>query len=145
MATRAVRATGQLFAVVDQPAAAPDIVRRLSAGGIDTANVTMLRGSEGAARIDATGARTGVRARLRQILSFTRVDQRPDFVLYEAAVLDGRTVLAVPISSEEDRLAAIRVVREAGAHFVNFYGRVATEEIVPWRGPELDIPALLRR
>ena len=43
----------------------------------------------------------------------------PDFVLYEAAVLDGRTVLAVPLSSDEDRLAAIRIFREAGAHFVN--------------------------
>jgi hypothetical protein len=145
MATRALRATGQLFAVVDDPAAAPEIVRNLSADGVDTARVTMLRGPEGAARIDATGARTGVRARLRQILSFTLVDQMPDFVLYEAAVLDGRTVLAVPIASDGDRLAAIRVLREAGAHFVNFYGRFATEEIVPWRGPELDIPALLRR
>jgi hypothetical protein len=105
----------------------------------------MLRGSEGAARIDATGTRTGVRARLRQILSFTLVDQMPDFVLYEAAVLDGRTVLAVPLGSDEDRPAAIRIFHEAGAHFVNFYGRFATEEIVPWRGPELDIPALLRR
>jgi hypothetical protein len=73
------------------------------------------------------------------------VDQMPDFVLYEAAVLDGRTVLAVPITSEADRVATIRVLRDAGAHFVNFYGRFATEEIVPWRGPELRIPSILRR
>ena len=142
---RAVRATGRIFAVVDEPADAPMIVRRLAEAGIGKESVTMLRGEEGAARIDATGTRTGVRARLRQILSFTMVDQMPDFVLYEAAVLDGRTVLAVPIASDAARTAAITVLRAAGAHFVNFYGRFATEEIVPWRGPELPIPSLLRR
>ena len=142
---RAVRARGQIFAVVDEPADTPAIVRRLAEAGLDTADVTMLRGEEGAARIDGTGARTGVRARLRQILSFTLVDQMPDFVLYEAAVLDGRTVLAVPIPSEASRPATVAVLRESGAHFVNFYGRFATEEIVPWRGPQLDIPSLLRR
>lgn len=142
---RPVRATGQLFAVVDDPAAAPDIVRRLADVGVDTSNLTMLRGEEGAARIDATGVRTGVRARLRQILSFTMVDQMPDFVLYEAAVLDGRTVLAVPIASDAARTTSISVLRDAGAHFVNIYGRFATEEVIPWRGPELRIPSLLRR
>jgi hypothetical protein len=120
-------------------------VRRLAEAGVDTSNVTMLRGEEGAARIDATGTRSGIRARFRQILSFTLVDQMPDFALYEAAVLDGRTVLAVPIRSEVARTAAIRVLRDAGAHFVNFYGRFATEEIVPWHGAELDLPSVLRR
>jgi len=33
----------------------------------------------------------------------------------------------------------------AGAHFVNFFGRFATEDVVPWRGPELPLPAWLRR
>jgi hypothetical protein len=142
---RPVRATGQIFAVVDEPADAPEIIRRLTEAGVDATNASMLRGEEGAARIDATGTRSGVGARLRQILSFMLVDQMPDFALYEAAVLDGRTVLAVPITSEPARSAAIGVLRDAGAHFVNFYGRFATEEIVPWRGPELDIPSLLRR
>ncbi len=142
---RPVRTTDQIFAVVDEPVEAPDIVRRLREAGIDTDGVTMLRGEAGAARIDATGTRTGIRPRLRQILSFTLVDQMPDFVLYEAAVLDGRTVLAVPIPTEAARLSAVNVLRAAGAHFVNFYGRFATEEILPWRGRELDIPSILRR
>ena len=142
---RALRATGQIFAVVDEPSAAPGIVGRLGEAGLETSRLTMLRGEEGAARIDATGSRTGIRARIRQILTFTMVDQMPDFVLYEAAVLDGRTVLAVPITSDAERVAAVRVLREAGAHFVNVYGRFATEEVIPWRGPELEIPSLLRR
>jgi len=143
--SRQVRATGQLFAVVDEPRDAPDIVRALVESGVPRDDVTMLRGDEGAARIDAMGARTGLVARLRQTLSFTMVDQMPDFVLYEAAVLDGRTVIAVRNGSDSGRAAAVRVLRDRGAHFINFYGRFATEEIVPWRGPELEIPDVLRR
>ena len=143
--SRPLRATGQIFAVLDEPAAAPAVVQGLAEAGVDTTNVTMLRGEEGAARIDAIGTRSGIRARLRQILSFTLVDQMPDFALYEAAVLDSRTVLAVPITSDQARTATIGVLRDAGAHFVNFYGRFATEEIIPWRGPELRIPSVLRR
>jgi hypothetical protein len=38
-----------------------------------------------------------------------------------------------------DRLIA------ANAHFVNWFGRLATEEISQWRGPEPDIPGYLKR
>jgi hypothetical protein len=36
-------------------------------------------------------------------------------------------------------------MRAIGAHFINFYARFATEELDPWRGPELDLPGALRR
>jgi hypothetical protein len=32
-----------------------------------------------------------------------------------------------------------------GAHFVNYFGRFATEEIARWRGPEPQLPDYLRR
>jgi hypothetical protein len=130
---------------VDDPAAAPGLIGALGAAGVDTSALSLLRGEEGAARIDAVGARTGVRARLRQIVSFTLVDQMPDSILYEAAVVAGRAVLAIPVATDEAKRAASRVLLDGGAHFVNFYGRFATEEIAPWRGPELEIPGLLRR
>jgi hypothetical protein len=40
---------------------------------------------------------------------------------------------------------ARRALAGAGAHFVNFFGRFATEDIVPWRGPELPLPPWQRR
>jgi hypothetical protein len=143
--SRALSTTGKLLAVVDGAADAPGIIAALGKAGIDPNDVSLLRGTEGASRIDATGAESGLLGRLRQATSFTLVDQMPDFVLYQAALLDGRAVLAIPIPSDETKLAAARILRERGAHFINLYGRFATEELDAWRGPELAIPDLLRR
>ena len=44
-----------------------------------------------------------------------------------------------------EALALHRALAVAGAHFVNFFGRFATEDVVPWRGPELPLPSWLRR
>lgn len=137
--------TDHILAVVNDPADAPGVVATLSQAGIEPNNVTLLRGPEGAARIDATGEATGLTPRLRQAMSFTLADQMPDFILYEAALRDGRAVLAVPVTSDETKQAARRILRDHGAHFVNFFGRFVTEELDLWQGPELDIPDFLRR
>jgi hypothetical protein len=143
--TRQLSTTGHLFAVIDDPADAARAMAALTKAGFAADDLTLLRGAEGAARIDATGARTGPAARLRQILSFTLVDQMPDFILYEAAIVDGRAVIGVRLTSGDARVKARDVLRAHGGHFINAYGRMATEEIDLWRGPELDIPGLLRR
>ena len=130
---------------MDDPAEEPGLLTDLGRTGVRVDDVTILRGPEGAARIDATGVATGIGARLRQALSFTMVDQMPDFIVYEAAVVDGRTVVAVPVGSDDAKLAVRNVLRSHGAHFMNFYGRFATEELDLWRGRELDIPGYLRR
>jgi hypothetical protein len=39
----------------------------------------------------------------------------------------------------------VDILRRHGGHFINHYGRFATEEIERWAGPEPDIPDLLRR
>jgi hypothetical protein len=143
--SRILTTTGKMLAVVDRAVDAPRIVAALGQAGVDTGELSLLRGPEGASRIDATGAESGLLARLRQATSFTLVDQMPDFVLYQAALLDGRAVLAIPIPSDETRDIAVRILREHGAHFINVYGRFATEEVDAWRGPELPIPDLLRR
>jgi hypothetical protein len=143
--SRKLITTGQLFAVVDDPVNAPEIITELGRMGVDSNQVTLLRGTEGAARIDAIGERGGLGGRMRQAVSFTLADQMPDFVLYEAAVLDGRSVLAMPVESDELKRAIVGLLRGRGAHFINYYGRFATEELDAWRGPELVIPSLLRR
>lgn len=140
-----VRATDHVFAVVDDAAAVPAVIAALVQAGIPSNDMTLLRGAEGASRIDATGGRSGLAGRLRQAMSFTLTDQMPDFALYEAALRDGRAVLGIPIESEPQKDAVARVLRERGAHFANYYGRYVTEELDAWRGPELDLPSLLRR
>ena len=65
--------------------------------------------------------------------------------MYVAALRDGRTVVSVPVSGDARREQARRALAGSGAHFVNFFGRLATEDMVPWRGPELPLPPWLRR
>ena len=57
----------------------------------------------------------------------------------------GRRVVSVLGGGVGWRERAKRALAGSGAHFVNFFGRFATEDMVPWRGPELPLPPWLRR
>ena len=73
------------------------------------------------------------------------MDQMPDFLTYEAALRDGRAVVAVKTGDRPSLLRARDSLRERGAHFMNYFGRVSTEELSRWRGAELDVPDYMRR
>jgi len=78
-------------------------------------------------------------------VSFTLMDQLVDMAQYEQAVREGRAVLMVRPRDEAPKAAAIAAMRRHGGHFINYYGRFATEEIERWRGPEPNVPGVLRR
>ena len=63
----------------------------------------------------------------------------------EAALRYGRAVVSVHARRAADRDRAKQVLAAAGAHFMNFFGRIATEEISRWRGKELPLRPYLRR
>ena len=134
-----------VVAVVDDPAEAEGAVHELREAGFDEGAITVLQGPEGADRIDGMGRAHGIGSRLRRLLAFTVMDQLPDFVLYERALRDGRTVLIVRAPADADKRRAHEILRRHGGHFTNYYGRFATEELDLWRGPEPDIPGVLRR
>jgi hypothetical protein len=134
-----------VLAVIDDATAAAAAVRDLREGGFDPSAITTLEGAEGAARIDGMGRAHGLRARLRRLLAFTVMDQLPDFVLYERALRDGRSVVMVRAPREAEKRRARELLRAHGGHFTNYYGRFATEELDLWRGAEPDIPGVLRR
>ncbi len=137
--------TGSLLAVLPDAESATAAAAALRPAGIPDRDVTILRGQEGADRLDGTGAANGIVARLRRLVSFTLMDQLVDMALYEQAVRDGQVVLMVQPRDEARKAAAIDIVRPFGGHFINYYGRFATEEIERWRGPEPRVPGLLRR
>jgi hypothetical protein len=134
-----------VLAVIDEPSAAEAAVRELREAGFDAAAITVLEGAEGAARIDGMGRAHGLGSRVRRLLEFTVMDQLPDFVLYERALRDGRRVVMVRAPSDVDKRISHDILRANGGHFTNYYGRFATEELDLWRGPEPDIPDVLRR
>jgi hypothetical protein len=142
---RRLPTTNRLMAVLDTDDAAAAAVAALAREGFAGEAVLVLRGGQDADRIDSLGNVGGTWARARRLLSFTLADQMVDLAVYVAALRDGRTVLSVLAPAGEARERARQALAGAGAHFVNFFGRFATEDIVPWRGRELPLPPWLRR
>jgi len=135
----------RLLAVLDDPVSGARAAAALVAAGIPDRDITILRGDEGAARLDGTGATHGRLERARRLVSFTLMDQLPDMAWYEQAVRGGAAVLMVRVRGDDQKATAVATLRAHGAHFINHYGRFATEEIERWRGPEPDVPSLLKR
>lgn len=138
-----VDTTNRLMAVIDDPAAAGAAADALRASGLT--EVTCLSGAEDVERLDRTGRQGGARVRLARLLSYVMADQSVDLATYEAALRDGRGVLAVHASAAEQKELALGILRDAGAHFVNFYGPMMTEDIIPWRGEQLPVPYRFHR
>ena len=135
----------QVLTVIDESPAALAAATDLRSAGVADDRIVVLEGAEAADRMDGMGGSHGLRGRLRRLTEFTVMDQLPDFVLYERALRDGRTVLAVGARGDADKRLVHEIVRRHGGHFTNYYGRFATEELDLWRGPEPDMPGVLRR
>jgi hypothetical protein len=135
----------RLMAVLDQPEAAVQAEQALVREGFAPDAVTVLRGDRDADRMDSFGKSSGPLRKLWRVVQFTQADQMVDLVVYEAALRDGRAVITVHARRAEERARARRVLAAAGAHFMNFFGRISTEDISRWRGPELPLhPDLYR-
>jgi hypothetical protein len=137
--------TDSLLTVLPDSENAAAAAAELKAAGIPDRDITILRGDEGSSRFDPTGAVHGLFARLRRIVSFTVMDQLPDMAWYDAAIRSGQAVIMVHLRGDDRKSEAVRILREHGGHFINYYGRFATEEVVRWQGPEPDVHHLLNR
>jgi hypothetical protein len=135
----------RVMAVLDTAEAAVAAAGALERAGFASGDVLVLAGERDAERIDSLGNVGGAWARARRLLSFTLADQTVDLAVYVAALHDGRTVVSVLVQGDDAKARARRALAGAGGHFMNFFGRFATEDMVPWRGPELPLPPWLRR
>jgi hypothetical protein len=136
--------TDSLLGVVPDSETAARVAAALKAADIPDRDITVLRGDEGASRFDPTGAVHGLFTRLRRIVSFTVMDQLPDMAWYDAAIRGGHAVVMAKVRGDR-KAEAVRILRDHGAHFVNYYGRFATEEIVRWQGPDPAVSDILKR
>lgn len=126
----------QVVAVFDDRAAADAAVTTLIATGIARDAIETFAGAADAERFDATGARHGLVARLRRAMQFGLMDQLPAMAWYEAALREGKAVVAIRTTSRPETLLVVEALTGAGAHFINRFGRFDTEEFARWRGPE---------
>jgi hypothetical protein len=51
----------------------------------------------------------------------------------------------VRVRGDARKAAVLDALRRAGGHFINYYGRFATEELERWTGPEPAVHDLLKR
>jgi hypothetical protein len=126
----------QVVAVFDDAGAAAAAVDALVAAGAPREAIETFAGAEDAERFDATGVRHGLLARLRRAMQFGLMDQLPAMAWYEAALREGKSVVAVRTTSRAETLRAVEALKRAGGHFINRFGRFDTEEFARWRGPE---------
>jgi hypothetical protein len=131
-----------VLAVFDAPGEADRAIDAVR--GLGAAKVERFHGLADADRFDATGQRHGAVARVLRTVQFSLMDQLPAMAWYEAALRDGRTVVAVRTRSRPETLRVVNALRAAGGHFINHFGRVATEEFARWQGPEPNVPSLMK-
>ena len=134
----------QVLAVLDDDEALGRALAGVEAVGVPAGDVETFSGAEDAARFDATGARHGLIARIRRMIQFSLMDQLPAMAWYEAALLEGRYLVAVRTSDRRSTLRVVAALISAGGHFINRFGRVDTEEFARWRGPEPRVPSLMK-
>jgi hypothetical protein len=136
---------GRLIVVFDTEAEADAATAALIAAGIDPSSIETFAGAEAAAAFDPSGRRRGLLGRLYRVIEFSWADQAPDFAWYEAAVREGRVVMSVRARGQRHVAHAARICQEHGGHFINHFGWFETQDLVRWRGPEPDVPGVLRR
>jgi len=137
--------TNRLLAVIDDPDWARAVVAELVTAGIPAKDLTLLVGPEDVEQLRGLGAQpTGLR-QMTRVFKYMSMDQMPDFVRYEYALRDGRALVAVRAGNRRTMEKARDGLIAGGAHFINWFGRLATEEISQWRGPEPDLPGYLVR
>ena len=134
----------QVLAVFDSDASANRALTALAAAGVKPDVVQRFTGAADADRFDATGAAHGLGAKVRRAVQFSLMDQLPAMAWYEAALREGRSVVAVRTISRAETTRAVDAMKAAGGHFINRFGRLATEEFVRWQGPEPPIASLMK-
>jgi len=135
---------GKVLAVFDRSTDADRGVDAVEALGIQSGAIERFQGAEDADRFDATGQRHGPVARVLRTVQFSLMDQLPAMAWYEAALREGKTVLAIGTGRRPATLRVVEALKASGGHFVNHFGRAATEEFARWQGPEPNVSSLMK-
>ena len=132
------RPTNHIVAVINTHEEAVRTIEALTAGGFLDSEIHPLIGRAAADTLHAGTGRTGLANLAIRIADRLGIadDEMELKALYEQALRDGHVLLAVEAPTEARREQATRILREHGAHSVNFLGRFATTEFAPPQAPE---------
>ena len=136
--------TGWTLAVLDDEESAARAATALQGLGFGPDEVMAIAGADAPSQLRRLGASAGPLARWRRAFQFMAMDQLPDLFVYEAALAQGRALVAVRARSDR-RAQAVQALRDNGAHFINSFGAWVTAEIEPWHGPKPPMPQHMQR
>src|SRR6266542_5188156 len=115
-----------LFGIIEDAEATETAVQRLAEAGFERERLMVFTGEQGAKRIDAEGTEHGLFAHVvRRVQHMT--PEHDQAVVYQEAARSGKNVVAIRADSNEKKERALGILRTNGAHFINFYGRLASE------------------
>ena len=116
--------------VVDDPDELEAAVRGLLSNGFDESEVHVLCGARGVEQIDAKGERKGLMARLFRIVDALG-EEREHTARHVKELESGHFVIVVDAPDEASKTRARDALATHGGHFINFYSRWSTEDLVP--------------
>ena len=125
--------TDRVVGILDTPDQTSCALDALVGGGFLESEINLGRGREEADRLEASTGRRGFQDWLIRIfqsvgLKNAEIEMKDR---YEQALRDGCTVLAVMAPTEERRDLAVQLIRECGGHFINFFGQLTLQRLVP--------------
>jgi len=122
-----------IVGIINGDTEAARAVKALRAGGFLDSEVHVAAGQAEADALHAQTGRGGLADLAIRFAEFLGVsdDEMETKALYEQAMRDGRFVFVIDTPSEVRRNEAAKILRDHGAHTVNYMGRLARTEIVP--------------
>jgi hypothetical protein len=123
--------TNHVLAILGTPDQTSCAIDALVNGGFLESEIELSHGPEVANEVASTTGRSGFQDWF--IRMFQRVGLKNDETemkeRYEQALRDGQTVILVLTPTEERKDRAAAMLRECGAHFINYYGHLNIESI----------------
>lgn len=122
-----------IVGIISNDTEALHVIAELRSGGFLESEVQIVTGKAEADALRAQTGRTGLANLAIRFAEFLGVsdDEMETKERYERAMRDGRFVFLIDAPSKERQDLAARILRDHGAHTVNYMGRLARTEYVP--------------
>jgi hypothetical protein len=122
--------TDCVIGVIDSPEQGAAAAEAFRDHGVAHEDVNVFRGHEGAITIDSSGKYHGLVVRLIRIMEAASMDS-DHAERYEREAEAGHLVIAVHVRDAAQRSLVEGIFRDHAGHFVNWYGRMHFEPVIP--------------
>lgn len=123
--------TNKVVGVIDNPDDAQAALLDLQANGFAADDIDVLTGKKGAYRIDVTGEKHGLLARIVRSIEKLSDFEPVHIRRYEREMLTGHYCIGVTARSSDVREQVRKILRSYQGHFINYYGEFVIEELEP--------------